>query len=87
MRGLWIEKGGVTYRTDLPEPEYSGEDMLIRVLKSGICSTDLEMVKGYMEFTGIPGHEFVGIVADGINRDLIGKRVVGEINIPCRRCE
>jgi threonine dehydrogenase-like Zn-dependent dehydrogenase len=53
---------------------------------AGICSTDLEILKGYMGFTGVPGHEFVGTVGAG-PQSLIGKRVVGEINFACGRCE
>jgi threonine dehydrogenase-like Zn-dependent dehydrogenase len=61
-------------------------DALIRVTHAGICNTDLEIIKGYMGFQGVLGHEFVGIVEKCSNDDLIGKRVVGEINIPCRTC-
>lgn len=59
---------------------------LIKVHLAGICSTDLQIFKGYMGFTGVPGHEFVGSVSEG-PRELIGKRVVGEINFGCGRCE
>ena len=54
----------------------------IRVLKAGICSTDLEITKGYMDYSGVLGHEFVGIVESCQQQpELEGKRVVGEINI------
>jgi threonine dehydrogenase-like Zn-dependent dehydrogenase len=59
---------------------------LIKVHLAGICSTDLQIFKGYMGFTGVPGHEFVGSVIEG-PRDLTGKRVVGEINFGCGQCE
>jgi len=59
---------------------------LIKVHLAGICSTDLQIFKGYMGFTGVPGHEFVGSVIEG-RRDLVGKRVVGEINFGCGQCE
>ena len=59
---------------------------LIKVHLAGICSTDLQIFKGYMDFTGVPGHEFVGSVIEG-PRDLVGKRVVGEINFGCGHCE
>lgn len=59
----------------------------VRVLLAGICATDLEIVKGYMEFEGTIGHEFVGIVEEcSSNQDLAGKRVVGEINVDCGKC-
>jgi len=60
----------------------------VRVVHAGVCNTDLEMVRGYFSFTGIPGHEFVGVVEAAPDApDWIGKRVVGEINASCRTCE
>lgn len=83
MRGLWIEAGKVRLRNDLPPPEAVGE-CRVRVLKAGICATDLALVAGYMDFVGIPGHEFVGVAMDG---PLAGRRVVGEINAACGECK
>lgn len=60
-------------------------ECLIRVLKAGICNTDLEITAGYLGFTGTLGHEFVGIVEDGPPA-WRGKRVVGEINVGCGAC-
>ena len=57
----------------------------MRVRLAGICSTDLQILAGYMGFTGVPGHEFVGEVVDG-PAELAGQRVVGEINFACGRC-
>ncbi len=62
-------------------------EALIRVVKSGICNTDLEIIRGYAGFNGIIGHEFVGIVETSSDKGLIGKRVVGEINAGCGVCE
>ena len=59
---------------------------LVRVRLAGICSTDLQIFKGYMAFEGVPGHEFVGEVSEG-PAELLGKRVVGEINFACGACE
>ncbi|HXK30646.1 MAG TPA: alcohol dehydrogenase catalytic domain-containing protein [Candidatus Binatia bacterium] len=59
---------------------------LVRVHLAGICSTDLQIFKGYMGFRGVPGHEFVGSVSEGPEA-FRGKRVVGEINFGCGRCE
>ncbi|HYA29748.1 MAG TPA: alcohol dehydrogenase catalytic domain-containing protein [Acidobacteriota bacterium] len=59
---------------------------LVKVHLAGICSTDLQILKGYMGFIGVPGHEFVGSVDEG-PEELIGKRVVGEINFGCGECE
>ena len=80
MRGIWIEAGTARLRTDLDRPEHTGDECRVRVVRAGICATDLALMRGYMGFTGIPGHEFVGIALDGIHE---GKRVVGEINAAC----
>lgn len=68
-------------------PRFSdNQTVVIKVHLAGICSTDLQIFKGYMNFTGVPGHEFVGSVSDG-PENLRGKRVVGEINFGCGQCE
>lgn len=72
---------------DIVKPENESE-ALIRVTKSGICNTDLEIVRGYAGFSGTIGHEFVGVVEESKNApEWIGKRVVGEINVGCGVCE
>jgi len=86
MRALLLDKElriVESYSTPEPPP---GE-ALIRVGVAGICNTDLELVKGYMQFRGIPGHEFVGVVerAPGA-KEWEGRRVVGEINAACVTC-
>lgn len=87
MNGLWLENRQLSYRTDLPMPDAQPGTALIRSLVGGICSTDLEMVRGYYPFTGVPGHEFVGeVMAAPGNEAWIGKRVVGEINLVCGKC-
>lgn len=60
---------------------------MIRVDLAGICATDLEILRGYLEFDGTLGHEFVGTVLEAQDESLVGKRVVGGINCGCRRCE
>ena len=59
---------------------------LVKVHLAGICSTDLQILKGYMGFTGVLGHEFVGSVSEGPG-EWISKRVVGEINFGCGDCD
>ncbi len=87
MRGLWLENRTLTYRTDLPSPEPPPGEALLRVRLAGICATDLEMVKGYYPFTGVPGHEFVGEVVRAPDAPAWeGRRVVGEINASCGHC-
>jgi len=72
---------------DRPKPVASGRECLIRLLKAGICNTDLEITKGYFGFTGVLGHEFVGVVEAAPTASLVGQRVVGEINAACQACE
>lgn len=71
---------------DVSHPSVENE-ALVRVTMSGICNTDLEIVRGYAGFQGTIGHEFVGIVEDSADKNWIGKRVVGEINVGCGVCE
>src|SRR5262245_59633867 len=71
--------GAITFVTDRPDPTLAAGEVRIRVRLAGICSTDLEIVRGYMNFDGVPGHEFVGVLDRG-PADLLGKRVVAEIN-------
>jgi threonine dehydrogenase-like Zn-dependent dehydrogenase len=86
MRALVLDPS-LSLRPRHPDPLPAAGDTLLRVRAAGICSTDLELVKGYMNFRGVLGHEFVAEVADSPDRALVGKRVVGEINIVCGRCD
>jgi threonine dehydrogenase-like Zn-dependent dehydrogenase len=86
MRALVFDKV-LSVQPRYPDPSASGGDTLIRVRQAGICATDLEIVKGYMGFTGVLGHEFVGEVVSSPDKDLVGQRVCGEINIVCGRCD
>lgn len=73
--------------SEIPRPNAENES-LVRVTRSGICNTDLEIVRGYAGFSGTIGHEFVGVVEKADDApSLIGKRVVGEINAGCGMCE
>ncbi|HSG14704.1 MAG TPA: alcohol dehydrogenase catalytic domain-containing protein [Anaerolineae bacterium] len=85
MQALYVENGRVHYRTDHPAPSVAEDQSLIRVSLAGICSTDLEIVKGYAGFEGVLGHEFVGVVEEGPD-EFRGRRVVGTINLGCRTC-
>src|SRR3954471_18843519 len=71
--------------SDTPKPRGAGE-ALVRVTLSGICNTDVEIVRGYAGFEGTIGHEFVGIVERAPDDSLIGRRVGGEINAGCGKC-
>lgn len=83
MRALTFDGTALRYDPAYPAPDPPPGHALIRVTRAGICSTDLEIVKGYMGFTGVLGHEFVGIVEHGPRQ---GQRVAGEINLACGKC-
>lgn len=86
MQALVLDHA-VRFKKNYPTPKLQPGEALIRVIKAGICGTDLQLVGGYMGFTGVLGHEFVGIVEQSSNKnDLVGQRVVGEINVACRKC-
>jgi len=86
VRALLLDKD-LRLVEDYPTPEPAAGEALIRVSVAGICNTDLELVRGYMQFRGIPGHEFVGVVerAPGAE-EWENRRVVGEINAACGDC-
>jgi threonine dehydrogenase-like Zn-dependent dehydrogenase len=87
MQALYFD--GNLELKELPPPQPGPGEALVRVRLAGICRTDLEVLKGYHDFKGVPGHEFVGEVAGPPDYSLLGQRVVGEINISCgvcRRC-
>jgi threonine dehydrogenase-like Zn-dependent dehydrogenase len=85
MRALWLEDRTLSVR-DVPVPAAEGE-ALLKVRLSGICGTDLELVRGYYPYAGVIGHEFVGEVVSAPDPSWVGARVVGEINAWCGRCE
>lgn len=74
--------GQLSLKRDYPAPQVDGES-LVRVLRAGICNTDLEITKGYMGYRGVLGHEFVGVAQAG---EMKGARVVGEINASDGTC-
>jgi threonine dehydrogenase-like Zn-dependent dehydrogenase len=84
---LWLEDRHLALRDDVPLPEPAEGEALVRVRLAGVCATDLELVRGYSPYTGVPGHEFVGIVETApAAPGWVGKRVVGEINAACGEC-
>lgn len=85
MRALHWDGHRLRLQTTYPEPILTERTALVKVTLAGICSTDLQILRGYMGFSGVPGHEFVGIVEDGPDT-LKGQRVVGEINFACGTC-
>jgi threonine dehydrogenase-like Zn-dependent dehydrogenase len=85
MRALHFDGATLRCLDDHPEPAAGPGEAIVHVRLAGVCSTDLQILAGYMGFTGIPGHEFVGDVVDG-PAEFTGRRVVGEINYACGEC-
>ncbi len=85
MRALYWNGRNLKFNLSYRTPELEEGYALVRVRLAGICSTDLQIFKGYMGFQGIPGHEFVGEVSEG-PAELMGRRIVGEINFACGHC-
>jgi len=85
MRALWLEQQHLTLRENIPQPDPPPGEALVRVLQAGVFNTDLELVRGYYPYSGVLGHEFVGLVEAGPT-ELVGRRVVGEINAVCHQC-
>jgi threonine dehydrogenase-like Zn-dependent dehydrogenase len=83
MRAVVLEDV-VRVQAGRPEPVIGPGEVLVRVLCAGICETDLQLIKGYMGFRGVLGHEFVGVAESG---PFTGRRVVGEINCSCGACD
>lgn len=84
MRALVLKAGRARVVSDRPEPDPRPGEARVRPTLAGVCATDLALARGYMGFEGVPGHEFVGIALEG---EFEGRRVVGEINAACGRCE
>lgn len=87
MRAFVVDNG-TAHLTERQTPQPGDGEALLRVLRAGICNTDLEIIRGYMRFSGVLGHEFVAEVIECPSEPAwVGKRVVGEINVPCGDCD
>jgi threonine dehydrogenase-like Zn-dependent dehydrogenase len=88
MLCLWLEDRVLRVRDDVPVPALQPGEALVRVRCAGICATDVELLRGYYPYAGVPGHEFVGTVEDvhALDAAWHGARVVGEINASCGAC-
>jgi threonine dehydrogenase-like Zn-dependent dehydrogenase len=82
MRAIVLDADGVALDANR-RAEVRGQEVPVRVLRAGVCETDLQLMRGYMGFSGVLGHEFVGVAERG---PYAGRRVVGEINCSCLRC-
>lgn len=85
MKATFFDGKEMNYQENYPNP--NTDEAIVKISLAGICGTDLEILDGYMDYQGIVGHEFVGVVVNSHNKDMIGKRVVGEINVGCGKCK
>ena len=85
MKALYFDGTKMVFDKSYPTP--NSKESLVKVNLAGICGTDLEIMKGYMKYQGVLGHEFVGTVVQSEKKELMGKRVVGEINAGCKKCD
>ncbi len=84
---VFNDKEGLVLKTDYTKPVPQKGEALIKISMAGICNTDAEIIKGYMGYSGVLGHEFVGVVEEvnDADKSLIGKRVVAEISYGCEK--
>lgn len=88
LKAVWIESGSVALREVEDAHAAKSDHALLRLIRGGICNTDLELKRGYYGFAGVPGHEFVAEVMEcASDPRWIGRRVVGEINLACGECD
>ncbi|MEM9019145.1 MAG: alcohol dehydrogenase catalytic domain-containing protein [Planctomycetota bacterium] len=90
MLALALKNTTPTIQTQWPDPTPMAGEAVIRPTRLGVCATDLELCKGYMHYQGVLGHEFVGVVeavGEGADPAWVGRRVVGEINCVCGKCD
>jgi len=85
MKAIYFDRRNLSLR-ELPDPRPAPGEALIKVRLAGVCNTDIELAKGYMDFEGVLGHEFVGTVTECPDAEWVGRRVVGEINLACGTC-
>jgi threonine dehydrogenase-like Zn-dependent dehydrogenase len=78
--------GSVSLRSDHPAPLRAPGEARVSVHTAGICDTDLQLSRGYMGYRGVLGHEFVGRVVEADHAELVGQRVVADINAGCGTC-
>jgi threonine dehydrogenase-like Zn-dependent dehydrogenase len=86
MQAAYIEAGTVSMR-EVARPRRRKGQALLRMRLAGVCNTDLELLRGYYGFAGVPGHEFVADVVACEEASWVGRRVVGEINLACGKCD
>ena len=88
MKAWVLESNGEIVFKDVDKPEYSSDEVLVKVKAAGICGSDIPRIYrgGAYFYPLIPGHEFSGEIADSANKNDIGKRVGVFPLIPCGQC-
>lgn len=86
MRAILFGEGKLSV-IEKPTPEIRNHEVLVKIQMVGVCNTDIELIRGYYGFKGVAGHEFVGIIEQSPQKpEIIGKRIVGDINCSCGSC-
>lgn len=86
MLALVLRDGVAEVINDAKAPVLTAGEAIVRVRTAGVCDTDLQLARGYMGFSGVPGHEMVGVVTECADASWLGKRVVADINAGCGTC-
>ncbi|MFV0465016.1 MAG: MDR/zinc-dependent alcohol dehydrogenase-like family protein [Lachnospiraceae bacterium] len=88
MKAIYFNGKEAEYRQDYKMPEPTETESLVKIELAAICNTDKEILKGYKpDFTGVMGHEFIGVVVTSPDPSLVGERVAGELNAGCGKCK
>ena len=87
MRAITLQGGELQYRDDLPEPMPAASEVIVEVVQAGICETDLQLARGYMGFSGVLGHEFVGVASSGDFAGNVWLAKSTAIVVHCPRCQ
>lgn len=84
MQAITLSGNELQFQADRQAPDLQTGEVFVDISLAGICETDLQLIQGYMGFSGVLGHEFVGVARSGQFAD---QRVVGEINCSCHQCD
>lgn len=92
MDAIVYTRQGQVEHSNIDVPEPGPGEVLIRVMASGMCHTDIDVLHaryGNSTFPLVPGHEFAGVIAangDGVNGLAVGDQVVIDPNLHCGTC-
>jgi threonine dehydrogenase-like Zn-dependent dehydrogenase len=92
MKAAVLEAPKILKVEEVPIPEIGYDDVLVKVVNTGICGTDWSIYNGWYsadKLPMIPGHEFSGVIAQaGRNVKGLkeGDRITADINMSCGHC-